>query len=125
MNQPVNTDGDGDGGLYPQFYRTVQSLFSEYRDTNITICLEDVEAAVNTAYEYGARAPRAYARRIIEQQRWTPETSKEPPDTPDRRAIVGAVGSIPTDSQPETPDLSGVIPTRNGTPYEVNESFPF
>ena len=69
LNQPVNTDGDGDGGLYPQFYRTVQSLFSEYRDTNITICLEDVEAAVNTAYEYGARAPRAYARRIIEQQR--------------------------------------------------------
>ena len=70
LNQPVKTDGDGDGGLYPQFYRTVQSLFSELRDTtNITICIEDVEAAVNTAYEYGARAPRAYARRIIEQQR--------------------------------------------------------
>ena len=69
LNQPVKTDGDGDGGLYPQFDRTVQSLFSEYRDTTITICLEDVEAAVNTAYEYGARAPRAYARRIIEQQR--------------------------------------------------------
>jgi hypothetical protein len=49
---------------------------------------------------------------------WTPETPKEPPDKPDTKAIVGAVGSIPAGSQPETPDLSGVVPTRNGSPLQ-------
>ena len=49
---------------------------------------------------------------------WTPETSKESPDKPDRRAFGGNVGSIPTVSPPETPDLSGVVPVRDGTPLQ-------